>query len=392
MRFFKCKIQNEGNGDIQWVDDHLEHGEWMSGKGPSEETRVIPPGEQKEFGAQSGGEIPVIDSIGTGTEGHAIFRTNFEDFIGSNPPGFIKIAWNIPFITLSSESTGGSVEATRFDPRLSPGSAAFDTRDTRPPGIRLRAFVSGGNEGGDSPVDGLPWLFIFPPFYVSGADIGSQILLTVFGTAPPGKPSRLPPFTNEQSVRPIPEPMRFSTAEMWEGHWAGDQVFASIDRETDNRFQVTITESPQGGPSYSFQSTDLSISRAMLALPNGAAPAMDLPAAARSLRRSIGVTVHQGIETSQATVKTIDPNTQLYISALSHPDIASTYVSHQIQVGGDYLSLQNNAMLEIYQLTVKGKPVDVALRYRRPAGNPMTQITQAGLHFDELLRFRPNLG
>jgi hypothetical protein len=386
MRIFTCRIRNAGDGDIVWVDDSLAHGEWSEGKGPSQDTNTIKPNETREFEARSGGDIPIIGSLATGTEGWALFKTRFAEFIGSPQEAFIKISWDIPFITFDSED-GARVEATRFDPRQNIGPGQFDDRNKTPPGLQLSAFFA-GPDGGDHVIDGLPWVFICPPMVLSGAKLGINLSLVVDGTVAPGQ-TKIPSFSDKKNAKPIPEPRSNTNPSMWTGLWSGgDGVSARISLQSDNRLSVTISENGRSPRTY--ENPNVSISRVVYSFAQ--TQFVSASAVARSetsLGDKIKLYVQEGIGTSRAVSKPIGRRTALYKELVtSHLDIVGSLASQQHQIGGDYLSLQEDATLEIYRMVSHGQVVDVALRYRRPSSIPSLYSVA---HFDEMLYFRPDV-
>ena len=54
--------------------DNLDHGEWADGSLPSQAAGNSAPGQSGHYQAESGGDIPILSSIMTGTEGWVIFR------------------------------------------------------------------------------------------------------------------------------------------------------------------------------------------------------------------------------------------------------------------------------------------------------------------------------
>ncbi len=389
MRIMTCNIRNAGNGDITWVDDHLDHGVWSDGKGPSESTNVIKPGETRTFEAVSGGDIPLIGSIGTGTEGWALFRTLFTEFVGMPGTAFIKVHWNIPFFTFDWDD-GAKFETTRFDPRQSIGPGQFDDRDKTPPGLQISGIIAGPG-GGDHVIDGLPWVFICPPMVISGAKIGVNMTLVVNGTAAPSE-TKIPSFSDKKNVKPIPEPMMNTNASMWSGLWSGDSVSARISRDAGNMLSVTITENGSGGSAVTFPSQTVSISRLVSSYVDVVRGAnfTELTTSGESyVTNKVKLYVQEGLGTSRPVSKLVDRRTKLYKDIVSsRPDVVANFANLQHQIGGDYLSLQPDATLEIYRMVAKGEVVDVALRYRRPASIPMIYSTA---HLDEMLYFRPDL-
>src|SRR5262249_52017396 len=92
-RLFRSKIKKTGGAPIRWVDDHLDHGNWAEGSLPSQAAGLINPGQTGHYQAESGGDIPILSSLMTGTEGWVIFRTT--DIGGMTE--FFKISHFLPY-------------------------------------------------------------------------------------------------------------------------------------------------------------------------------------------------------------------------------------------------------------------------------------------------------
>src|SRR5215216_4665174 len=92
-RLFRCTISNAGGADIVLVDDHLSHGEWAEESIPSNTAPRLRPGQTGHYQAESGGDIPILESLMTGTEGWVLFTTT--DSSGSTE--FFRITHSLPY-------------------------------------------------------------------------------------------------------------------------------------------------------------------------------------------------------------------------------------------------------------------------------------------------------
>jgi hypothetical protein len=378
MRIFSCTIQNKGEGDIVWVDDKLESGEWTEGHAPSQDTKTIKPNETRFFEAVSE-TVPIVGSAITGTEGWALFKTRFAEFIGMPQEAFIRFSWNLPLVFFSFDQP--KIVATRFDPR---SPTPFDNQT--PPLLKM-SVIFAGPEGGDHLVDALPWLIV-PPLVVLGAKLGVVVTLNVDGTVPPGS-TKIPSFSDKKSAAPIAEPLSNTNPSMWTGTWSSERVQARIRRNDDSTLDVTIAEN--GGSPTEFTTHGVVISRVVYAFASTefvGSTAISSPEES-GFEDQIKLYVQEGLGTARASSKPINRRTQAYKEIVSgNPAIVGSLVSRQHQIGGDFLRLDRHAMLEIHRLMEKGQVVDVALRYRRPASIPSLRSLS---HFDEMLYFRPDV-
>ncbi len=98
-RTVRIQFTNNTPFDLHWMDDHLDHGEWTDPWFPSK-WKTIPgresgkPPTTAEWRSESGGGVPVVGSVGTGTAGWAKFAID-DPAIGN---GVIYIHWSNPFI------------------------------------------------------------------------------------------------------------------------------------------------------------------------------------------------------------------------------------------------------------------------------------------------------
>ena len=88
-RSFRVMLTNKTGFSLVKVGDHLDHGEWTDPWFPPD---TIAAGEVRGWQSESGGDIPILGSIATGTEGWVKYRIE-----GGNGDE-IFIHWNNPFI------------------------------------------------------------------------------------------------------------------------------------------------------------------------------------------------------------------------------------------------------------------------------------------------------
>lgn len=392
MRIFNCTIVNDGEGDIEWVDDHLDHGEWSENLGPSQGTGLIKPSARNTFESRSGGSIPIFGSIGTGTEGWAIFKTHWAEFIGQSQEAYIKISWNLPFIKTSSDSPC-AVETFRFDPRQP--ESPFGETDKTKPGLHISSFVGNDGDGDDNIVQGLPWLVIFPAFFPLAGDVKYGIFLHVKNTVPLGS-SKLPLFAEPQTVNTVTEAARFTNPSMWVGRWASESISSYISTNPDGTLNVSITEkrsSASGSKTdYTFETSNAPIHRLLYSFSESAGRTLSRKSqatVARNFSEDLNIYVSKQFSSKRITREDVDKHSIAYSKIVNDNfDIYKNYTESEHQIGGDYLSLANDATLELYKIASGGKVVDAALRYRRPSGGPaMLSLT----HFDEMLRYIPDV-
>jgi hypothetical protein len=204
-RLFRCTITNAGGAPIAWVGDHLDHGEWTEDSLPSQTAGRINPGQSGHYQAESGGDIPILSSLMTGTEGWVVFSTTST----SGSSEFFKITHWLPYW---APRRGAGVETMRFDPRLMPGSTEFDTRDTSPATITVKRTNAFSPHDDLAEVQSLPWLIFWSVgqiFTQPYGDFHWHLNIEVTNTAPPASTTisfstTPPPNVNSQAFRASP--------------------------------------------------------------------------------------------------------------------------------------------------------------------------------------------
>lgn len=392
MRKVRCFIKNGGTGLVELIDDHLSHGEWADNQSPTQSASVINPGEEKMFRAEQGGDIPLIGSFATGTEGWALYRTRIPDNEkGGTMECFIRITWNLPYLAFSSEGVGAWVNAYRYDPRQVYGPGMFDDRDKRPPPIEL--LQGGGSEptGGDRFVflipQAYPWMLTFYPMVLAESDTFIVVALFVKNTVEPASTTLPPPppFTNTKSVTPVPAPLTGSAPKSWCGIWRSEHVVVRISDAGGGLLDVTVTETMLG-ETVEQPVQRVGISRLVFKtgipalLEGGTISGMAPPNPLSRLR----LEEHVLVGSRQAKVNPIVQTTPHFVSVVkNNPSIIATMMDDKHQIGGDYIKLSPDTVIEIYKMVASGTVVDLALRYRRPGVQGMMTLAR----IDEMLRY-----
>ncbi|MEQ1407758.1 hypothetical protein ABK249_22825 [Neorhizobium sp. Rsf11] len=429
MRIITCTIKNTGNGDLSWVADHLDHGVWSDGKAPTERANVIAPGREGMFESRDGGDIPIIGSIATGTEGWVLYRTFWSEFVGSNSEVFIRISWNIPFLMFDQPTDAFDVQVSRYDPRQTMGAAEFNERDpTKPPPPKPGVFVAGPG-GGDFLSDTVPWVLVpaLWPMVLTGSKLGINTTITVPYSAPPTATTI--PIGTPRTGKKTLKPMVNSTPDSWEGSWSAEGVSARIGKMAGGSLRVTVDE-PMGHFEYEGIRINRILLRKMLTEPGGTISAAGGTRQARRREEGAGAarqrisriailndrfSFRRAAEDGSLTVvspkKMISAASRFVLEAEEGVGLAEArtkpvatrvfdnIVSSSVesltrladgrhQLDGDYLSLPHDATLEIYLVRQAGQDVDVRLRYRRPG---LIASAIAGGNIDKILEYHPDV-
>lgn len=370
-RLFRCNIKNSGGAPIFWLSDHLDHGEWAEESLPSQTAGTINPGQTGHYQAESGGDIPLLSSLMTGTEGWVAFRTT--NLSGTSE--YFKVTHYLPYW---GPRRGAQVDAMRYDPTIVPGSAEFDTRDMTPPTISIKRQQFSPHDD-LAEVQSLPWLVAWSVaqiFTVPHGDFHWHLTIEVSDTAPPA--STTIPF----STTPPPDigsrEFRFSSPSMWRGVWESDdgRVIASISVQPDNLLDVSVTEKTPGGGEQTFAEANVPISRTQLLDMASMFEAIPVLRDRRDLLTQLEPRMLQVERQGGDRFEIHEIVTQ------EHPyfDVTMAEVERQFSVaeilkprvyGGDFLSLSNGAILEIHQLSAAGKVLGYELRYVRPGFVPV---------------------
>src|SRR5262245_11513353 len=373
-RLFRCNIKNTGGAPIRWVDDHLDHGNWAEGSLPSQAAGLINPGQTGHYQAESGGDIPILSSLMTGTEGWVIFRTT--DIGGMTE--FFKISHFLPYW---SPRRGAGVEAMRFDPRIQPGSAEFDTRDKTPAVITIKqSSFSPHDELAE--VQSLPWLIFWSVGQIWTQPYGDfhwHLNIEVANTAPPA--STTIPFPSSPPSNIGKKSYRYSNPGMWRGVWDSDNnsVTAVISTQPNGLLKVSITERTSQGEQTT-NAEDVPISRTTSLQLKEIAHAVPFlrPHAElfeRAPRHMVQVQRMGGDEFERMDL--IARGTELYSEQVLavEREWETVDILKPRKMGGDYLSLPNGGVLEILQYSSDGHPIGFGLRYLRPGFIPMLVVS-----------------
>jgi len=379
MRRCWVTIKNSGTGDIVFVDSHLDRGAWGDGQSPAQSANTIKPGEEKTFKSDRHGHIPIVQTW-TGNQGWALYKTFADGDFGSAQEIYLRFKWNLPYISFSAEPP--YCNGYKYDPRVQKGANEFDDRDKSPPNIHVNTNI--GDFGhGDYVIDAIeapP-----PPFYIYGGDnVSIQATFDVLDSRAPGS-TKLPPFSNGTKPKAIPEPMINTNASMWAGTWGGDKIQASIVAQPDNMLGVIMSE--RHGRELQPSTTQVVginrvLARSVLASMVNASvlhPSTDLMPA---------VVVQRDVGTAKSSVLNLERWSEDYAGvAKRHKELLSGLRYDRIQIGGDYLNLNPDAVLEMYRMVAGGEVVDIALRYRRPTTNQL--LVAAASPVDEMLHYSP---
>ncbi|WP_426271314.1 hypothetical protein ACN9MB_07360 [Dyella kyungheensis] len=389
-------MKNSGKGDIELIDDNLDHGVWADNESPTQSMSVVKPGEKKFFRAEQGGDIPLIGSFATGTEGWALFRTKIPDpEMGGSMDCYVKISWNLPYVAFSSDGVGAWVNAYRYDPREVIGDGAFDTRDKRPPPIELQQGGGSEDTGGDRFVflipQAYPWMLTFYPMVIAESDTFIEATFSINNTvAPESTTLPPPPFTDTKSVKPVPQPLTGSKPESWFGTWRSEHVVVRIFDAGGGLLNVQVTEAAFG-QTLERPVQQVGISR--LIFKANVAAVTDTaftsrPSGSSALSR-LKVEEHDLVGSRQAKINPIERTSPVFLKILkSNPEIVAAIVEDKHQIGGDYLRLAPDAVLEIYKMVAGGSVVDITLRYRRPGTQGVLTVSR----IDEVLTYELRVG
>jgi hypothetical protein len=383
-RLFECTISNAGHAPIVWIGDHLDSGEWADGSLPSQAAGLISPGQSGHYQAESGGDIPILSSLMTGTQGWVAFRTT--NLSGTTE--FFKITHILPYW---SPRSGAGVEAMRYDPTIAPGPTEFDTRDKSPASISVKTLNQYSPHDEVAEVQSLPWLIFWSAGQIVTQPYGDfhwHLQIEVSQTAP-ATPTTIPfPTTPPPNV--VGKAYRFSSPDLWQGVWDSDdmRVTAVILMQPNRLLKVSITERD-----LAFEASDVPISRVGLlekAMLVDFVPLLrdQVELLARLPSRMIEVQRRGGDEFE--VTERLRPETPFFeeVNRLEQGFQAVPNWKPR-QLGGDYLSLPHDAVLEIQQFMADGSVIGYGLRYIRPTIIP---IALNSVDFDTTLHRRIVLG
>ena len=398
-RYFHCEIVNRGEGPITWVDDKIESGDWVDDNVPSETAKEILPGQTGHYDAHSDGDIPLIGSIMTGTEGWALFKTT----AAGGVPEFIKIWHELPYWAPPNNwhPVGGQV--SRFDPRIQPGTFEWNARDTSDPQTRVNKTSEDVGSGNFlTEIQSLPWIIVWGFASWGGINVFARfhchIKLEVTGNVEAA--STTIPF-GEPAPAPVPQAYRFSNPNLWSGTWDGERVTVTISASPSGLLDVVVTEHHPNQPDHTYEARNLSISRTFA---YGLGDIRDT--VLRPLDDETRSQILTGLEQREDShgllfeVQQLGGNERFvseFISA-DHPqhsiyrEIGSRFVEaggwRPQEMGGDFLILPEDATLEIYSLVADGYTIGYSLRYRRPSPSPLLFAAGAPDAIDDMLYYR----
>jgi hypothetical protein len=373
MRRCTITIRNSGTGDVEFVDGR---GEWVAGWSPP---RTIKPGEAKGFGLIAQTEFRSSE-VGGATRAGRCTRPWPMVSGAVHREVFVNFSWDLPYLgkpTIPHHAT------SHDDPRQPhPKATEFETPDKSPTSLHV-AFSGGIVEAGDRVID----LLQAPPlpFVLLGDNVKVNMTFDILDSRAPAS-TKLPPFSAGAKPRAIPEPVINTNASMWVGRWAGKRMFASIISKEGNRVAVTMTER-SGERSIASETQIVGINRIVTRYIHADAVKDEAGADRKDQRPPI--LVQEGVGTQLERATRLNPEGAEFSEiAGRHNDLLSGVHEDHVQLGGDYLNVDPDAVLEMYRLIADGETVDVALRYRRPARHlAMIGATAA----DELLAYVPDV-
>lgn len=381
------------------------------------------------FESRDGGDIPIIGSIATGTEGWVLYRTFWSEFVGSNSEVFIRISWNIPFLAFDRPTDAFDVRVSRYDPRQTVGAAEFNEQDpTKPPPPMPGVFIAGPG-GGDFLSDTVPWVLspALWPMILTGSKLGINATITVPYSAP--RTATTIPIGTPRTGKKTLKPMVNSTPDSWEGAWSAEGVSARISKMAGGTLRVTVDE-PLGHFEYDGIRINRILLRKILTEPGatisvagGTRQARRREVGAEAVRQSVSrvttlndrfsfkraaedgsltvvspkkmisamshfaLEAEEGVGLAEARTRPIDTSVLDHV-VTSPVDSLTRLADGRHQMDGDYLSLAHDATLEIYLVRQARQDVDVRLRYRRP-GHIASAL--AGGNIDKMLEYHPDV-
>jgi hypothetical protein len=375
-RLFHCEIRNAGAGSLFCIHGILDHGDWSHDSRPWESASPIGPGEIKTFQSES--------SFGVfGTTGYATFRTAaLASGETSTHPEFLKISWDLPYFKLDTRDVDPNeivdVNEYRFDPNPDSGdvgsSEQFVVGDHRPV-ISHSVLVSSTPVDFGEQLQNAPELFVggvVNPLAVFGVNVPDHVycLIVVSGSAAPDTtPHTVPGFSDGRAVPPNPVPLKGSSLEQWTGPWEGDHVTAFIGA-AGNALEVTAQEQRQTGQ-YTIRGNGVPIEQVKVhpdAMPE----------------QPVGTVASSGTHTSNR-LATGEGAAGTVVQRHSNPRWIG--VEQGTSFVGDYISLPEDASIEIYRLISGNTMVGQALRYRRPTSHIVSVVES----FDEFLYRKVNI-
>lgn len=355
-REFHCEIKNNGQGPIEWVKDGLDHGVW-GGRLPSQSTGVIKPGETAGYDAESGGDIPIIGNICTGTEGWVLFKTRSS--YGATE--YIHVKHNVPYFQVDVREARCSVNVYRYDPTLEPEKTEFDDRDKERPETRVVRGVSASGTDGQGPMflQDAPWTLT--AFFTSFFHRASYRPVLSFDFSVSGNgvpPDNKFPETKPQAFNPSFSVKRNSTPQNWFGAWEGQRLQAWIDLQDDDSLLVQTRDKSNGDTRRQTVNIDrllLSYEKNTPARVLNRFPDSLTDATVRRRRFALG---------GSEDINVLSDADKGHLKM--HPLINAVKLiqgDEQKPLGGDFLSLSDGSCLEIFLMKQNGGSLGYALRY-----------------------------
>jgi len=178
------------------------------------------------------------------------------------------------------------------------------------------------------------------------------------------------------------------------GEWAGDDAEASIIVTRDGLFDVVLREKDARGNEQSSETDRVGINRAGLfentttATITSRGARTQAPTGVQAVS-GYRLEVHTNVGTVHEARTVINAQDKRFAVAAERASAVLAGLSATAHpISGDYLSLKNDATLEICKLVSRGATVGYALRYRRPSFIPSILSRST---FDEILYMKTNL-
>ncbi len=145
-REFHGIIYNGWNMPLYWLDDECDSGEWQDPWYPSRVPGAgkIEPQQSGEWRSESGGDIPIIGNIATGTSGWARWSVKVSDSSEEDHFEYAQVNWSVPYNQIFSK-----IDVTSAVFRNNPDEQdAFAGHDPRPSILEL-VGIRRAEDGGD---------------------------------------------------------------------------------------------------------------------------------------------------------------------------------------------------------------------------------------------------
>jgi hypothetical protein len=371
-RTFHCEIQNTGEGPLILTKSVVSEGEWSNGLDPSKSATAIAPGEIKIFQAESSGILK-------GTQGLVTFRTQADDLRVGEHPEWLRITWDIPYIKLGPAEAPEMVKpwTSRFDPDA---DDPFANPDRAFADIQTSVYYSAGPVSFLDMLKNTPEVFVATvaePFmaFFGGTDVPDDVYCYLIVSGSVADADHTLSFPTGPTKMPIPLPLHDSNLSQWAGVWQSDHVTASIV-EVAGKLNVSVQEQTATG-TRTLTGQGLQINH----------PAIHTIAQRDS---ALAATAGQGTSSATSAIGLKDRVQGLAgsVARAAGPTIAgNSATSTDVSITGDYVSLQDDATLEIFQLLQGKNAVGQAMRFVRPTSRAISVLGS----IDEMMNRKPHI-